>query len=227
MTSATASIDQHPLLTPSQLSALSLSTSAWRFESWLSSFPLTKGTVVDYFKHSNFYDATCNNELAAIQSINESQTTDDLNSLLLSMRGVEFTLDARSTDQLFLIRKQWRYSATRSDLLALYYVIGREPETASEPLRGTIFPMPTLHSTLVCNLNSILYSIRDAFNEVQKGVMMTHHQGYRWKFEPTEEDREKAKQQQQQAMRSEKQQSIAVHPDSAAVNSALQSLGIR
>jgi hypothetical protein len=32
-----------------------LSTISWRFEAWLNSFPLNRATVLDYFKHSQFY----------------------------------------------------------------------------------------------------------------------------------------------------------------------------
>jgi len=67
---STQSVDSHPLLTDDQFHNLSLQTSAWRFENWLANFPLNKSTVIDYFKHSNFYDQTCNNELAAVHSMN-------------------------------------------------------------------------------------------------------------------------------------------------------------
>jgi len=28
---------------------------SWRFEAWVNSFPLNRNTVLDYFKHSEFY----------------------------------------------------------------------------------------------------------------------------------------------------------------------------
>jgi hypothetical protein len=36
-----------------------LSTISWRFEAWLNSFPLNRQTVLDYFKHSQFYGRLC------------------------------------------------------------------------------------------------------------------------------------------------------------------------
>ena len=50
------------LVTPSELSAASLLTSAWRYEAWLHAYPLNRATVLDYFKHSPFYSLQANNE---------------------------------------------------------------------------------------------------------------------------------------------------------------------
>jgi hypothetical protein len=31
-------------------------TKSWRFEAWIFAYPLNRNTVLDYFKHSEFYD---------------------------------------------------------------------------------------------------------------------------------------------------------------------------
>ena len=50
---------------------------SWRFEAWLNAFPLNRNTVLDYFKHSPFYDRLCNNEvvLQAQQSGADQQSS--------------------------------------------------------------------------------------------------------------------------------------------------------
>lgn len=65
-TAAAASASAAPL--PS-LGPVSESSTAWRYEGWLHSFPLNHATVLDYFKHSDFYDRTCNNEVALMQTM--------------------------------------------------------------------------------------------------------------------------------------------------------------
>lgn len=32
-----------------------LSTISWRYELWINTYPLNRATVLDYFKHSQFY----------------------------------------------------------------------------------------------------------------------------------------------------------------------------
>lgn len=63
-TAAAASAAPLPSLAP-----VSESSTAWRYEGWLHSFPLNHATVLDYFKHSDFYDRTCNNEVALMQTM--------------------------------------------------------------------------------------------------------------------------------------------------------------
>ena len=102
------------LLTPSDLSSLSLLTSAWRYEGWLHAYPLNRATVLDYFKHSPFYSLQANNErinaaTAAAASQQQQQqgqhtsppaavtaSSSSLSSLsaLRHMEGLEFVLDA-------------------------------------------------------------------------------------------------------------------------------------
>ena len=96
------------LVTPSELSLLSLVTSAWRYESWLHAYPLNRATVLDYFKHSPFYSLQANNErinAAASQQQQQqqqhgasvgSQSSSSFSSSLSALRhmeGLEYALD--------------------------------------------------------------------------------------------------------------------------------------
>ena len=70
--SAAAASSTAPAAAPAPLPSLgpvSESSTAWRYEGWLHSFPLNHATVLDYFKHSDFYDRTCNNEVALMQTM--------------------------------------------------------------------------------------------------------------------------------------------------------------
>lgn len=130
------------LLTSSEHSALSLVTSAWRYEGWLHAYPLNRATVVDYFKHSPFYSLQANNErinAAAASSASSASVS------LRHMEGLEYVLDAPYVDVMsdaaatngatatnhtaaasasyFVIRKQWRLTPSTAHLLAVYYVV--------------------------------------------------------------------------------------------------------
>lgn len=73
---------------------------------------------------------------------------------LKSMEGVEYEVDPLSTDEYFLIRKSYRLDPNTTQLLALYYVIGTDNVTGDPlmPPRGTVLPMPDMHSVLKTNL---------------------------------------------------------------------------
>jgi hypothetical protein len=70
------------------------------------------------------------------------------------MEGIEYGIDPLSTDELFLIRQSYRVDAATLQLLAMYYVIGVEtnPEDPLMPAKGTVFPLPDLHSVMQTNL---------------------------------------------------------------------------
>lgn len=136
------------IATASEMSEVNLQQQAWRYEAWLHSWNLNRSTVLDYFKFSNFYDRTCNNEIAIMQTMSIEA--------LKSMEGIEYEVDPLSTDEYFLIRKSYRVDPNTTHLLALYYVIGVD-NTTGDPLmppRGTVLPMPDLHSVLKTNLVS-------------------------------------------------------------------------
>jgi hypothetical protein len=68
------------------------------------------------------------------------------------MEGIEYEVDVSSTDDYFLIRKSYRVDPSTTQLLNLYYVIA--VEAPDMPPRGTVFPLPDLHSVLRTNLVS-------------------------------------------------------------------------
>lgn len=50
------------------------SSRSWRYLAWLQAWPLNRNTVMDYFRISDFYDKSCNNEMIYMQkTVEQSQ----------------------------------------------------------------------------------------------------------------------------------------------------------
>ena len=152
------------LRTASESSSAALSTSAWRYEAWLSAFPLNRATVLDYFKHSPFYDPACNNERTAAAA-GGGGGGGGAAQQLRGMEGVEFEVDqsvsaSPSPDpSYFLVRKQWRSSPSRVHALALYYVVGVD---AAPLLRGSVVFLPALAEVARCAVDGALTQLNAA-----------------------------------------------------------------
>jgi len=59
------------------------------------------------------------------------------------MTGIEYEVDVSSKDpSCFIIRKQYRHSATVTTLLALYFVTSK----------GVVYPLPALNNVLSFNM---------------------------------------------------------------------------
>jgi len=164
------------LWTPTENSSRRLIESAWRYESWLSSYPLTPLTVLDYFKNSPFYDLSCNNERIAIITANKSNNSNLTNinessiaQRLKKLKGLEYEVETNNSNnnlndfnsQYYLIKKQYRESPTEIHIESLYYVIGIEA--------GSPSPLATLTNNNNNNdpiLNSSIQNLSSAFHTV-------------------------------------------------------------
>lgn len=109
------------------------------------------------------------------------------------MEGIEYEVDPLSTDEYFLIRKSYRVDPTTVHLLALYFVIGIDNATGDPQMlpRGTVVPMPDLHSVLKTNLSTSFLYLKSAFDELEAHVQMhpaVH--GYQWQFGGKEPEKE-------------------------------------
>jgi len=153
-----------------------LATVSWRFEAWTREFPLNKNTVLDYFKHSPFYDRQCNNELILQQGADVSK--------LKSLTGIEYEIDTESGkgEFYFVIRKQHRESPTSVRVLGLFYIVGVSPQNGMGPERGTVFPLPDMHSVFCCNLVTAMYYMNSAFKELSEAVRFKPARPYTWEF---------------------------------------------
>lgn len=103
------------------------------------------------------------------------------------MEGIEYSVDPQSTDEFFLIRKSWRVDPSTTQLLALYLVIGSDhPNDPLMPPRGTVSPMPDLHTVLRTNLATAVSYLAEAFEGLAEHAK--HHaavSGYQWQFPQT------------------------------------------
>lgn len=167
---------------------------SFRYEQWINTWPLNIRTVMEYFKYSDFYDRTCNNEQVAMQR-NADQ------SQLKKMEGVQYELDrSQGKDEntrYFLIKKLYRtqpkenspVQVSKVHLLNLYYVVGVDPPLNSNaPPRGTIFPLPDLHSVVNTNLRTSCYYLQSAIEELSKHCKYDLGGVYSFDFSEEEED---------------------------------------
>jgi len=152
----------------------------WRYDSWIYYYDLNKLTVLDYFKHSPFYDATCNNEVVLQQGGSTER--------IYEMEGLYYEPDLKTSSQdptYFMIRKLHRERRPggggrggagrfRDRLLALYYVLGQGPG------RGTVFALPDLHSVLRYNLSTSLHYANSAFQVLRERVKYNRGKHYTW-----------------------------------------------
>jgi len=145
------------------------------YESWLQQFPLNRVTVMDYFKWSPFYDRNSNNEYLASQNLPMSH--------LSQMNGLAYILVCEGNElecPYYLIYKQNRYSDSDNDteLLRVYYVIGEDvpadPTSGRnyELRKGTVIPMPDLHTVLTFNTRAAIHHISKAVDGLQKGIKL-------------------------------------------------------
>lgn len=114
---------------------------------WLSSFPLDRTYVFDYFVLSPFYDWTCNNEQLRSRSIHPL----DL-SHLSKMTGIEYMLSEVMEPHLFVIRKQKRDGPEKVTPMLTYYV-----------LDGSIYQAPQLCNVFSARIGRAIYHISKAF----------------------------------------------------------------
>ncbi|XP_020265242.1 mediator of RNA polymerase II transcription subunit 6 isoform X2 [Asparagus officinalis] len=114
---------------------------------WLSTYPLDRNLVFDYFALSPFYDWTCNNEQLRSRSIHPL----DL-SHLSKMTGNEYMLSEVMEPHLFVIRKQKRDSPEKVTPMLTYYV-----------LDGSIYQAPQLCNVFAARIGRAIYHISKAF----------------------------------------------------------------
>lgn len=106
------------------------------------------------------------------------------------MEGIEYSVDPSPSEDFWLIRKSYRADPQTTQLLSLYLVVGADGAALGDPQfppRGTVFPMPDLHSVLKTNVATGLHYLTEAFDELNAHAQFhpaVH--GYQWNFPPDE-----------------------------------------
>jgi mediator of RNA polymerase II transcription subunit 6 len=156
-----------------------MESQAWRFATWLSMYPLDPSSVLDYFKHSPFYDRSCNNELLELQSagLDPAQRTVQLHG----MTGLEYELDLSSR---YLIRKQYRRSPTEVNVHSVYYIVGAGVGV------GTVYMLPSVHTVLSSQISSAAHYLEQAVTVLSTQIEYNPVQYYSWKKIKQQEEEE-------------------------------------
>jgi len=129
-------------------------TISWRYDSWLQAYSLNTHTVFDYFKHSPFYDRQCTNELMLMQQQRDA-------NLLKRVAGIEYEVAAKPPDY-FLIRKLRRDVDQNEETLAMYYIVGRDPD------RGLCVPLPDFYHVVSTNVATCAYYLQQAVESLER-----------------------------------------------------------
>ena len=128
---------------------------------WLTTFGLSKDNILEYFYTSDFYDTNCNNQIIRNQGVSLSN--------LLSMEGIEYTLDAECTKEpnLYVITKSLRKSPKESQLLQVFYC-----------LNGIIYQSPYLLDHLKVKFAKFSYNILESFDKINNNIEYTDQLGH-------------------------------------------------
>ncbi|XP_002974208.2 mediator of RNA polymerase II transcription subunit 6 [Selaginella moellendorffii] len=117
---------------------------------WLSTYPLDRNLVFDYFVLSPFYDRSCSNEQLRMRSVHPLDMTQ-----LSKMTGVEYVLLEAQEPNLFVLRKQKRESPDKVLHLSAYYI-----------LDSHIYQAPLLYSVVCSRVARAVHHISAAFSQV-------------------------------------------------------------
>jgi hypothetical protein len=124
---------------------------------YLSTFGLFRANALEYFYTSPFFDPNSNNQRLRTQGVHPEQHL----SILQTMTGLEFVLDEHNTCEpnLFVFRKQNRWSPKRADLIDVYYCTD-----------GIIYQCPDLLNLLKSRLAKAAFYLEQSFETTRRGV---------------------------------------------------------
>lgn len=148
-----------------------------RVPGWIDLYPLSSNNVYDYFRNTPFFDRNCNNEFLGMQH---------MDSKIKTMTGVEYEvakkMSSLGTINWFVIYKQCRLSPTEVRLINAYYVVGveRPLHASTAPERGTVIPLPDIHSVLATNLRTTLHYLQEAVQELHSLKQFNLGDNYSW-----------------------------------------------
>jgi len=124
---------------------------------YLATFGLFRANALEYFYTSPFFDHNSNNQRLRTQGVHPEQHL----SILQTMTGLEFVLDEHNTCEpnLFVFRKQNRWSPKRADLIDVYYCTD-----------GIIYQCPDFLNLLKSRLAKVAFYLEQSFETTRSGV---------------------------------------------------------
>jgi len=143
-----------------------LQTKSWRYLQWLQNYALHTGTCLDYFKHSDFYDKECVNEILARQQANpearkqlsgyKEYFVDDHK---VNPRHPQFKTPPNPN---YMVIYQGIRQNENIEKEKVYYIRGHGDE------RGVVFPMPILEDLITNRWRTSVHHFNEAFSCFQK-----------------------------------------------------------
>jgi len=140
--------------------SLELQTQSYIDIQYLATFGLYKINALEYFYTSPFFDAESNNERLRKQGVHPQEHL----AILQTMTGLEFVLDEHNTCEpnLFVFRKQKRWSPKRADLIDVYYCTD-----------GIIYQCADFLSLLKTRAAKTSFYLNRSFDLIHSGVRWT------------------------------------------------------
>ena len=130
---------------------------------------LNASNVLDYFMdYTNpFYDRTCSNEIIRMQRLGKEH--------LVDLTGIEYTLFYYHEPDLYIVKKQHKYSSTLVTSLAYYNII-----------RGVVYQAPDIASVIKCRISNCLSDLQETLDEVRRYSRFDTLKGYVWNHKDEE-----------------------------------------
>ncbi|KAH6582747.1 hypothetical protein BASA61_008377 [Batrachochytrium salamandrivorans] len=149
-----------------------LTSVSFKDTAFLQVFGLNEHNALDYFAMSQFYDKSCLNEQLKMQVRHNDLQAQQLDGR--QMKGLEYTIWYFTLQpSLFVIRKQTRFSPTRVDLIAVYYIV-----------EGTVYQAPNLCQVLANRVRTSLFFTKNALQIAKESYRHNPILGYSWSNEP-------------------------------------------
>ncbi|TIA72247.1 hypothetical protein E3P91_02093 [Wallemia ichthyophaga] len=160
---------------------IDLSSIFWRAPEFLQFYGNTLNDVLimDYFSLSPFYDKKSNNQLIKMQNIANLAQPMNLQHQLVHFVGVEFVLADSKPPDLFIIKKQYRYSPSSVRVLGVYYC-----------LNNNIYAAPDGYSTLGIKFHSAIFALQSSMKSI-RDVLPAYNPriGYKWDIQDKQRDK--------------------------------------
>lgn len=138
----------------------------FRDQAFINAYPLTEHNILDYFSGSQFYDASCMNEVLKMQT--KYTNLEDLKNKLNEMTGLQYILHYYNEERtLFIIFQIYRHNSNDFDVNVAYYV-----------MFGSIYQSPTNYSLYESRTCNFLYFINEVLDLLEENKEFDCFKGF-------------------------------------------------
>lgn len=128
----------------------------FRYDEWITTYSISRSTILDYFALSPFYQKSCLNEVWKIQGIDVANlyTNPIYANIIKESRGIEYVVRPNNSEpQLFIIERRLRNTNNSIATLSIYYC-----------LHGTIYQSPDFRQLIFSRIEQSSQAITRAAN---------------------------------------------------------------